>query len=29
MELANHHYKRRNYAKAIDAFEAIRARELT
>ena len=29
MELANHHYKRRNYTKAIDAFEAIRARDLT
>ena len=28
-QLANHHYKRRNYTKAIDAFEAIRARDLT
>ena len=28
-KLANHHYKRRNYTKAIDAFEAIRARDLT
>ena len=28
-QLANHHYKRRNYTKAIDAFEAIRSRDLT
>ena len=28
-KLANHHYKRRNYTKTIDAFEAIRSRDLT
>ena len=28
-QLANHHYKRRNYDKAIDAFEIIRPRDLS